>query len=180
MVLKYIYYFFSLCGQTVSFILTFDYFDSFINILVQYTDVLHILGKPEPWLIMFEKSYRELLKFCGVPQSCGQPCIYSAVVIGFTICITYVIRAAYFWWIFFNQNKINIKIYVLPWLFVDRYDCSRTGDSSVFTRRYVSNSRKWLENDAFSIKGLWPRPNPRNWWGGPWCTGKTKSTKFPI
>lgn len=67
--------FFSPCGQTVSFILTFDYFDSFINILVQYTDVLHILGKPEPWLIMFEKSYRELLKFCGVPQSCGQPCI---------------------------------------------------------------------------------------------------------
>lgn len=46
-------------------------------------DVLHILGKPEPWLIMFEKSYRQLLKFCGVPQSCGQPC--SAVVIEFTM-----------------------------------------------------------------------------------------------
>lgn len=41
----------------------------FIHSLINYTDVLRILGKPEPWLIMFKKCYRQLLKFCGVPQS---------------------------------------------------------------------------------------------------------------
>lgn len=58
----------------------FHSFELFIHPLIYGCVVLHVLGKPELWLIMFEKSYRQqLLKFCGVPQSCGQPC--SAVVI---------------------------------------------------------------------------------------------------
>lgn len=138
---------------------------------------------------MFEKSYRQLLKFCGVPQNCGQALQCGHHRVHYIIYIHINIHAlrSYFYVLFSPEiksiliiNRVIIFVYYVdfrywPWLLVDLYGCSRTDDSSVFTRRYVSNSLRWLENDAFSINGLWPRPKARNWWGWPWCTRKTKA-----